>query len=297
LALLSLPALLLLTLSNRSERFSIREMLLMAAFASPFLIHGIFGGRRGPTFVGIVGPAMVFYMARAKRPRLPTVLAAGGLLGVLLLALVSNRGSVYWGSDMEFQRSPTEYLRPGAGNDFIYAVGLAIVMDETRDFSWGSSYLTMLFVRPIPRAIWPTKYEDAAAFFDRPNLEGNLGIDVKAFRYVLGWDAAVGAAPGVIGDMWREFAWGMPLALMVLGWFYGFAWRRAVWRQGAWVPVYCLLASLSLYLVMQSLEAMLYRFLITVVPLVLALRVAKRANSAPAIDVSVPSEPMAMDQR
>jgi len=276
ITVLALPALLLLTLGRRSGPMTLRELGLMLACASPFLIHGLLGGRRGPTFVGLVGPVMVFYMSRNKRPRLATVLAGGLLLGVLMLALVSNRSRIYWGADMDLDASPTDYLRPGAGNDFIYAAGLAVVMDETQDFAWGTNYLTMLFVRPIPRAIWPTKYEDAARFFDRPNMEQNLGVDIQAFRYILGWDAAVGAAPGVIGDMFREFSWGMPLAMLTLGWFYGYAWRRGIGSQGAWLPVYCLLTSLSLYLIMQSLEAMLYRFLLAVPPMVLALRLARR---------------------
>ncbi len=276
LMLLCLPALLLFTISHQGRRLTTRDALIALAFGSPFLIHGLLGARRGPTFMGLAGPAMVFYMARDKRPRLLTLVVSGGLLGTLMLALVANRGSVYWG-ELDLERDPSAYFQPGTGNDFIYGAGLVIVTDETHDFDWGAAYATTLFVRPIPKEIWPTKYEDAARFFGRPVLEENLGVDVDSFRNVLGWTAAIGAAPGIVGDMWREFSWGMLVPLFGLGWFYAYAWRRAVTNRGAWVPVYCLAASLSLYLVMQTLEAMLYRFLLGVVPMVLILRQARRA--------------------
>jgi hypothetical protein len=85
--------------------------------------------------------------------------------------------------------------------------------------------------------------------------------------------------------MWREFSWGMVIALFGLGWMYAHAWRSAIEKGGAWVAVYCFMASLSLYLVMQTLEAMLYRFIFGLIPMLLVLRHAKRvalvAPSAP----------------
>ena len=195
LALLCLPALLLFTISQQGRRVTLRALLIMLAFASPFLIHGLLGARRGPTFMGLAGPAMVFYMARGKRPRLATLIAGGALLGTLMLGLVSNRQSVYWGADLELEQGPEDYFRPGSGNDFIYGAGLVIVTDETQDFSWGTTYLTTLFVRPIPKSIWPTKYQDAAEFFGRPVLDENLGVDVGSFRGVLGWTAAIEPRP------------------------------------------------------------------------------------------------------
>jgi hypothetical protein len=276
LSLVCLPALLLLTVSPRGKRMGWREMALALLFASPFLIHGLLGARRGPTFMGLAGPTMLFYMARGKRPNLLTLGVGGAVLGTLLLALVANRQSVYWGSDLNLEQAPSNYFNPSSGNDFIYGAGLVIVTDETQNFSWGTTYLVTLFVRPIPRTIWPTKYQDAAEFFNRATLEENLGVDIKSFQTILGWTAARGAAPGIVGDMWREFSWAMLVALLAIGWLYGHAWRRAVTEQGNWVPTYCFLASLSIYLVMQTLEAMLYRFLFGLIPMLLVLRYAKR---------------------
>ncbi len=294
LTLLSLPALILASLSREGRRLVWKDILLITAFASPFLIHGLLGGRRGPTFLVIAGTAMVLYFSRAKRPSLATLGVGGLVLGLLLLTLVSNRENVYIGSDFSIERSPTDYFEGSSGNDFIYGAGLVLVADETQDFNWGATYLTMLFVRPIPRAVWPTKYRDAAEFFNTPSLEENLGVDIRAFRGVLGWTAALGSAPGIVGDLWRELSWGMVPALFLLAWFYAHAWKRAVARAGAWVPVYCFLASLSLYLIMQTLEAMLYRFLFGVGPMLIALayaRVRSRSTKANVGVLSIPVQP------
>jgi hypothetical protein len=276
LVLLCLPAVMMLTLSNSTRKPTIREILMAVLIASPFLIHGLLGARRGPTFLGLGATIMSFYISRGKRPRILTMSIGGALLGMLLLVLVSNRETLYWGGDLKLERGASEYFRPGTGNDFIYGAGLVVVTDEMQDFSWGATYLTTLFVRPIPKAIWPDKYDDAAAFFGRPSLAENLGIDIRSFRNVLGWTAAVGSAPGIVGDMWREFSWGMVVMLFGIGWWYAFAWQKAVVRGGEWLPVYCLLASLSLYMVMQTLEAVLYRFIFAVVPMLWVLRRAAR---------------------
>jgi hypothetical protein len=70
--------------------------------------------------------------------------------------------------------------------------------------------------------------------------------------------------------MWIEFWWASFLVILCLGWAYGRAWARAVVQGGPWVVVYCLMFAVSIFLVMQSLEAMLFRFLLLVVPGLLA---------------------------
>jgi hypothetical protein len=211
-----------------------------------------------------------------------------------MLTLVTNRKSVYWGGDLELEEGPSKYFQPGSGNDFIYAAGLVVVVDEMNDFGWGSAYLTTLFIRPIPRSLWPSKYDDAAKFFGKSSaFDENLGVDIRAYHWGLGWTAARGAAAGIVGDMWREFAWAMLIPLFGAGWAYSHVWRRAVSRQGIWVPVYCFMASLSLFFVMQSLQAMLQRFLFGALPMIIVLRLAMRATSPGTNEPQLASAPSA----
>jgi hypothetical protein len=65
------------------------------------------------------------------------------------------------------------------------------------------------------------------------------------------------------------------LAISLIGWCYGRAWSQAVISGGVWVVIYCLMFSLSAFLVMQTLEAMIYRLLLLAVPGLLAWRHAR----------------------
>jgi hypothetical protein len=57
-----------------------------------------------------------------------------------------------------------------------------------------------------------------------------------------------------------EFWWFCLIALYLLGWFYGMAWRKAVTRGKLWIPIYTIAAALSVYF-MQTFEAMAFRFM------------------------------------
>ena len=70
--------------------------------------------------------------------------------------------------------------------------------------------------------------------------------------------------------MWIEFWWASLLALLLIGWCYGRVWGQAVTHGGVWVPIYCFLFALSAFLVLQTLEAMVYRLLLLAVPALLA---------------------------
>ena len=123
-------------------------------------------------------------------------------------------------------------------------------------------YLAQLFVRPIPSAIWTNKYED----FGVPELLTNGGTG-EGFLDNLGWAGAVGSAPGIVADLWVEGRWFCLPGLFALGWIYARLWRRAIQRRGPWISQYIIAVSLSLYLVMQTMEAVIFRFLLLSIPL------------------------------
>ena len=116
-----------------------------------------------------------------------------------------------------------------------------------------------------------------------PSIATNLGVGTEAFRENVGWSGTQGAAPGIVADMWIEFWWASFLAILLIGWCYGRVWLKAVTRGGIWVVIYCLMFSLSAFLVMQALEAMVYRLLLLALPGLLAWRYA--GGFATAIEV------------
>jgi hypothetical protein len=274
-SLLVFPAFLLVMGAATLQGLRVFHGILMALFLTPAILEAGFSARRGPTFMIAVISAMGWYMYRRRRPSLPITAAAGLLLGLLMLFLVSNRQNIYYGSDRELTNDVTSIVEtPDTGNEFIYGTG-AILSSEQRDsFYWGWRYLAQVLIRPIPSSVWPTKYED----FGVPELMHNAGTGV-GFSETLGWQGADGSAPGVIADLWTEFHWLNLPVLFFLGVLYARVWRRAQIEGGLWTAQYVIMAALSVYFVMQTMEAVIYRLLILSIPLRVSWRIARRSEA------------------
>jgi hypothetical protein len=268
---LTITALVLLLAARTGRRLSRIDWAWLLLFASPWLIHGLLGARRGPTFMVLVAFGAAWYFMRFRRPRLTTTMVGGLSLGLLLLFLVAHRDQIYLGSEFDFEEDVQTFaFKAHSGNEFIYGAGAILHADATGQYWWGRRYATVLFVRPIPRVLWPAKYDDAAAMLGTPSIETNMGVGTDALRGTVGWRGATGSAPGIVADLWVEFWWASLFAILCIGWCYGRAWSRALRDGGPYVTIYCLMFSVSVYLVMQSLEAMLFRFLLLAVPGLLA---------------------------
>ena len=247
---------------------------LIAAFAFPWLSQAILMGRRGPTFAFVVVVLMGWYTTRRRRPPILGAAVLGFGLGWLVLFLVANRDSIYLGSDFNVKSDVGDVVaKPDTGNEYIYGSGTILAAVRRDHYFWMRRYLAQLLVRPIPRAIWPTKYED----FGVPELLNNAGTG-EGFGDALGWVGAVGAAPGIVADLWVELWWLAIPAMAALGYLYAFAWRRAVLRGGPWATQYVLLSALSIYLVMQTMEAVIFRVLLLSIPCWIAWRWALKAT-------------------
>lgn len=253
----------------------IPSFVLIALFALPWLASALLMGRRGPTFGFVVIVLLSWYLPRGTRPPVLASAALAGGLAFVVLLLVTNRQNIYLGSDREMKSDVSEILeKPQSGNEYIYGSG-AVLSAERRDhFFWMRRYLAQVMVRPVPTSIWPDKYED----FGVPELRYNAGTG-EGFGDTLGWNGAVGSAPGIIADLWLEVWWAAVPFAGVLGWCYGAAWKRAVLLRGPWMGLYTVLAALSIYLVMQTMEAVIFRTLELGIPCWLAWRWAARPQS------------------
>ena len=248
-------------------------ILLSIALSLPWAASALLMGRRGPTFNLVVVCLMGWYVNRRKRPPLLFVAAAGILLGWFVLFLVTNRSQIYLGSSFEVQTDVSnEVEKPDTGNEYIYGSGTVLSAERRDHYFWMRRYLAQIMVRPVPSAIWPTKYED----FGVPELLYNAGTG-EGFGDTLGWVGAVGSAPGIIADFWLEVWWFAPVLMAAVGLLYGFVWKRAVMRGGPWSTQYVILAALSIYLVMQTGEAVIFRTLELSIPSWLAWKWALRA--------------------
>ena len=274
-------------------------ILLSIAFTIPWACSALLLGRRGPTFNLVVVLLMGWYVNRRKRPPLLLVAGGGLLLGWFVLFLVTNRQQIYLGSSFDMKTDVSnEVEKPDTGNEFIYGSGTVLSSESRGHYFWMRRYLAQVMVRPIPSAIWPTKYED----FGVPELLYNAGTG-EGFSDTLGWNGAVGSAPGIIADFWLEAHWGAILLMALVGYGYAFVWRRAVTRGGPWATQYVVLSCLAIYLVMQTGEAVIFRTLELSIPCWLvwkwALKPAvahshARSDYGPQTRILTPANPEAM---
>lgn len=235
---------------------------MLAVFGLPWLATAVLMARRGPTFELVTVVLMGWYVNRRKRPPLVAVGVAGFCLGWLVLFLVTNRQSIYIGSDRALTTDVGEVVEQAdTGNEWIYGAG-AVLSSQRRDhYFWMRRYLAQILVRPIPSSLWPTKYED----FGVPELLYNGGTG-QGFGESLGWEGAVGAAPGIVADLWVEVWWFAVPLMGLLGWLYGYTWRKAVTRGGPWSSQLVVISAITIYMVMQTMEAVIFRALLLSIP-------------------------------
>jgi len=265
----------LLLLVFEAGKFTSRSRLLLACvLVSPWAIQGILGARRGPTFMVFASITVAWYIGRRARPPLAVVAVAGAVVSLLIVFLVLNRGKIYPGTQEQFDLNVDTFgSEADQANEYVY--GAAAILNSTQDggFFWGKRLLAQVIVRPVPRQLWPDKYAD----FGVPELEFNAGTALESATDVR---ATKGSAPGIVADMWLEFHWLAWPALYICGVTYGRCWSNARAVGGAWAAQYATLAALSLYFVMQTMEAVIFRTLIISAPIWFLCR-PNRANRPP----------------
>jgi hypothetical protein len=281
--MLTIPALGLLMLAWQRQRFGPRHLALILAFASPYLLQGTLGARRGPAFLIAVPLFMFWYMVRGRRPQLWVAFSFLSVLGLGLFFLVTQRSEIYLGSDFDLDTSSLVDRVALSEHDprqteFAYGAGAILNAAYHGKYYWGRRYATILLVRPIPKQLWPSKYAD----FGIPEITSNQGLRGSEWLTSIGWLPTRGGATGFVADLFCEFSWGAIAFCFLLGRSYETLWSKAGSRGGLWIIAYVTAAAVSVFLATQSVAAAAYRFLFMMVPLVLvhqsgAWRVASSA--------------------
>lgn len=276
LDLLIVPAITMIYMGYSNTKMPMRMRLALGFLSTPLLIHGILSARRGPTFLALAALIGGWYLVKNYRPSLPQVAVGGGTIGLLLLVLVTFRGEIYLGSaflsgesrsSTEIVQESLEYSTAGTfGNEYMMALYIIRNSRDNDIHYWGKRYLTQIFIRPIPSAFWPTKYQDV-------NMEvlkvsaGLLGTANLEEEHPM---IPPGSAPGFAGSAYVEFAWGAPIFLIFLGWLYGTVWRKQLVHGGLWRITYVALLATSVFFVAQAFLAVLFRLLVMIIPSLLA---------------------------
>jgi oligosaccharide repeat unit polymerase len=255
LPMMAYPAIMLLAITARGRRIRVWDVLLVLFFASPHLIMASLGGRRGPAFLIMCILVTGWYVARNRRPSLRMVVGMVAVAGVLMLFLVSNRQNIYLGSEKEIDAEAfTNKLvitEASSGQEFIHSSGLILTAAYRDQFYWGLRYFTLLFVRPIPKQLWPTKYEDLGLgwMVDEP---GTGGFTDREWYEAVGFVPEWGSAGGFIADTFIEFWWFGVIVCYLIGRLYRYCWTRSLGSGQLWTMIYVELLALSVYLPAQS---------------------------------------------
>jgi hypothetical protein len=234
----------------------------------PQIVMATLGGRRGPMFLVACSFFASWCIIHQRRPQAKTVLAGLGAVGCLMLLLQGNRGDLFrpWEGEFDstyisqFWKSPELTY----GDEYVVACATIVTSSENMHHYWGARYFATFFVRPIPSFLWSTKYEDIGLGWMRTN-PGKSGIPTSEWHDSVGFEPAGGSAGGFVSDLFLEFSWGCIVVCFLLGLVISTAWKRWVTRGELWTLLYFEIMILSVYLIVQSLGAWLYRVVLVVV--------------------------------
>ena len=156
-------------------------------------------------------------------------------------------------------------------DDTVFMYGFVNGVRETGACNYGRAYFTTYVVRPIPRQLWPTKYEDLGVGW-LVNQRDFGGITNEEWEAALGWAPARGSATGFTGDLYLEFGLAGLMGCLALGFMYGRLWLNASRWGGVWTLLFVEAAALAIYVPTQSVSAVLHRFLFMSIPTYLIWR-------------------------
>ncbi len=282
---LSLAAVAMVALSRYRQGWTVQSFALLVAGLIPNLVQGTFGGRRGPLFLALAGGLTAWLIVQRRSPKLWVAWSslAAALLSVAFIG--SQRQSLYLGSEAavswENFRSSLTQADADEGNNFIYGAGFILATQQSGQYTWGRELAVNLLVRPIPRQLWPSKYEDAGATWVTNNYPGLGHLTEGDWLSAVGWLPLAGASAISLSDLFGEFGWGAVLALYLIGRGFSALSIRRVTRGGVWTLLYLEALILSIYLATQSFSAFYHRYLILSVPTIVAwyVIVGRKAQS------------------
>ena len=265
LTLLSFPAVLLFAIAIQGKLIRIQHLAIALFIASPHIVMGTIGGRRGPAFLIIATFLISFIIVRRRKISLKWVVAALALSGVFLLVLNEYRGDLFR-TDVRSSVGGTlgklvSNERVDPGDEYVAASATILLAHSTGKHYWGSRYFTWFVIRPIPSRLWPSKYVDMGMEW-MVLSPGTAGFSIEDWNSAVGFVPAGGSAGGFISDLFLEFSWlGMFLSFLI-GRTYARGWYLSQTKGGYWTLIYIEMLILSIYLPSQNLEAWLYRLML-----------------------------------
>ena len=262
--------------------------------ATPRLLQGTIGGRRGPLLLTVLTLFVAWFVARGTLPKLRHAFVGILIAGLAVSFVWSQRGTVLRvGSNEQFESQTFENklypARLSQGHFYVVGSGSIVRSYRTGNYGWGKNYVKNLVFRPIPYQLWPGQYR-----FVNRLYSSFTGSSHGYSRDIFKWRVPAGTTPGPIADAFNQLSWGMLLVFLLLGRMYGWWWKKFRQQGGVWTILYGSLLALTPYMATQSLSAFLYRLLFFTVPVYVIWRlfITPRwagAEEAGALDEETPS--------
>lgn len=264
LSLLAYPAALFYGVYRQGKRVRPLDLVILALMVSPGLLHGFLGTRRGPVFIALAVFFLSWIIARGRAPRLKdALLPVTVAFSAMLLIWTQRRSWVAQDARSIDTGLFVEHLLPNAAavqsHDYVSGVARAVMFRVHESFYWGYRFFVEFVIRPIPRQIWPSKYEDVGAFWKVRGVEEFSSLE---YQQTLGFAPPQGFSVGIISDLYSEFALLALLALFAFGWFLRWLWIKHRTLGRVWTTVLLLGLGLGIYLPTQSFAAWMARFLL-----------------------------------
>jgi len=280
---LGLTAALFVGFSRQNQGFARADWLLLLFAVSPNLLQGTFGGRRGPLFLALGATLLSYTLARRSAIKLSHLF--GGVVAICLCVLFiwSQRQHLHLGSEdasldwVKFNALATNE-KVDQGNNYIYGAGLILTAIDTKRYTWGKKIAVTLLVRPVPKQIWPTKYEDVGAHWITDEAPGFSIYAPWEWEQSTGWVPFGGSSAGSASDLFSEFSWATVLVFYLLGrGLSAIYWRHRKIGQ-VWTLLHLEALVLSIYLATQSFSAFYHRFLILAIPTIFIFRYLQKQS-------------------
>jgi len=273
--MLTFPALLLLAAAWQGRRLTFGRAIVGFLVASPQISWAIIGKRRGTVFMVVAALAAFWFLIKNKKPNWKMMIGGVGVLGLLLLFIAANRSRGMLSDSLLNAKPWLNQTLSGdnvtPGDEFVSGAALILVCDYYNHHYWGRRLFAICFIRPIPSAIWESKWEDLGL----PDLKtdaGMCGLSFPQWQQAIGFNPPGGTAGGFVADAFIEWSWGAVVFCYLLGFLFSWLWKQWVTYGGVWTAIYVEAMVLSVFLPSQSVGAWAYRFLLLAVPTALVFR-------------------------
>jgi len=280
---LGLVAALFVGFARQNQGLARADWLLLLFAISPNLLQGTFGGRRGPLFLALGATLLSYTLAHRSAIKLSHLVSGVVVICVCVLFVASQRQHLHLGSDdasLDWEKfsAAATIDKVNQGNNYIYGAGHILTAIDAGRYTWGKKILVTLLVRPIPKQIWPSKYEDVGAFWVTDEAPGYSNYTPSEWKQSTGWIPFAGSSSGSASDLFSEFSWAAIFVFYLIGrGLSAIYWRHRKIGQ-VWTLLHLEALVLSIYLATQSFSAFYHRFLILAIPTILIFRYLQKQS-------------------